>query len=374
MSIKVGVIGCGFIAMFKHFPALAEVEDLEIVAFCDIIPEKASMMAGKYGTVLAKVTADYRELLDNPEIDVVHICTPNNTHCEITCAALEKGKHVMCEKPMAVTSEEAEKMAETARRVGKKLTIGYQNRFREDTQFMKRMVEAGDLGEIYFSKALACRRRGVPTWGVFTDKQKQGGGPLIDLATHALDITLWMMDDYEPELVMGQTFNKIGRKGSPANIGGSWDAETFEVEDSAFGMIRMKNGHTINIESSWVLNTLIANEASVILCGTEGGADMFPADGPAVRESDAQATDKLHIRYNGESHGKLFSKNYSLGGVFIGNEKKEVMPGGLKECHSWYNAIRSDKEVVVKPEQAVVVTRILEAVYQSAARGKAVNL
>ena len=126
-----------------------------------------SNAAEKFGAPGAKVYDDYRKLLADPSIDVVHICTPNDTHAEISIAALEAGKHVMCEKPMAKTAADARRMVEVAKRTGKKLTIGYNNRFRADSQHLKRVIEDGDLGEIYFAKAHAVRRRGVPTWGVF---------------------------------------------------------------------------------------------------------------------------------------------------------------------------------------------------------------
>ncbi|KAA2301378.1 Gfo/Idh/MocA family oxidoreductase, partial [Clostridioides difficile] len=141
----------------------------------------------KYGTTEAEVYTDYQELLKDESLDIVHVLTPNISHAEISIAALEAGKHVMCEKPMAKTSAEAQLMLEAAERTGKKLTIGYNNRFREDSQYLKKVCEAGDLGHIYFAKAHAIRRRAVPTWGVFLDEEKQGGGPLIDIGTHALD-------------------------------------------------------------------------------------------------------------------------------------------------------------------------------------------
>lgn len=241
-KLRFGIIGCGGIANVKHLPALSSFPDeVELVYFCDLIPERARKAAKEYGTADAKVCTDYHELLSDDSIDVVHVLTPNVAHCQITCDALEAGKHVLCEKPMAITYEEGKKMLDTAKRTGKKLTIGYQNRFRKDTQQLKAMVDAGELGEIYFAKAHGVRRRGVPTWGVFPDKSKQGGGPLIDIGTHPLDMTLWLMNNYRPVSVLGQTFQKL--KDYPeGNKFGPWDPKTFETEDSAFGLIRMENG------------------------------------------------------------------------------------------------------------------------------------
>ena len=168
--IRVGIIGCGGIANGKHMPALKKVKNCEMVAFCDIVVEKAEKAAREYGTPDAKVYADYKKLLEDKTIDVVHVCTPNRSHSFITVDALDAGKHVMCEKPMAINSVEAKKMLDAAKRNGKLLSIGYQSRFRADSMYMKSEAEAGTFGEIYYAKATALRRRMVPTWGVFLNE------------------------------------------------------------------------------------------------------------------------------------------------------------------------------------------------------------
>ena len=273
-KLRVGIIGCGGIANGKHMPALAKLDTVEMVAFCDTREERAVKAAKDYGTADAKTYTDYRELLADETIDVVHVCTPNSSHAEISIAALEAGKHVMCEKPMAKTAAEARRMVEAAERTGKKLTIGYQNRQRADSQYLYNACRRGDLGDIYMAKARAIRRRAVPTWGVFLDKEKQGGGPLIDIGTHALDLTLWMMNNYRPKYAVGTVYHKLGQRENSANAWGPWDPKKFQVEDSAFGFIVMEDGATIYLESSWALNSLEVGEGRTILCGTEGGADM----------------------------------------------------------------------------------------------------
>jgi len=371
--IKVGIIGCGFIANRKHLPMLMLHEDVEVVAFCDLIKERAEASAKQFGKEDAKVYTNYQDVVGRKDIDVIHVCTPNSSHAEITIAALQSGKHAMCEKPMAKTAAEAKAMLDAAKASGKKLTIGYQNRFRTDSQFIKKLCSAGELGDIYLGKGFATRRRGVPIWGVFMDKEKQGGGPLIDLGTHALDLTLWMMDNYEPVSALGSTFNKIAKIGSPANGMGPWDPDKYEVEDSAFGMVKFKNGATVILEASWAINMIVANEAMTMLCGTKAGVDMFPAGGPIVRTADFQSAGDLSVRVNGENNGKLFIQNYSMGAEFIGSGgKKEDFAGGALEMSTWLDAIRHDTDVVVKPEQAYTVTRILEAIYQSSANGELV--
>ena len=175
-KLQVGIIGCGGIANQKHLPALKNQADkADMVAFCDILIDRAEKAAAEYGVEGAKVYEDYHELLADPEIDVVHVLTPNVAHCPITCDAFAAGKHVMCEKPMAHNTESAQKMMDAWKKSGKKFTIGYQNRFRVDTQTLHKACEAGEFGDIYFAKAHAIRRRAVPTWGVFPDKSKQGG-------------------------------------------------------------------------------------------------------------------------------------------------------------------------------------------------------
>ncbi|MBS5481350.1 MAG: Gfo/Idh/MocA family oxidoreductase [Clostridiales bacterium] len=356
-KLKIGIIGCGGISNGKHMPALSRLSDkVEMVAFCDIIVERAQEAAKKYGTSDAKVYEDYHQLLEDKSIDVVHVLTPNRSHCEITVAALEAGKHVMCEKPMAKTAADARKMLEAAKRSGKKLTIGYQNRCRPDSLLLKKAVDRGDLGEIYFAKAHAIRRRAVPTWGVFLNEYEQGGGPLIDIGTHALDLTLWMMNNYKPKAVLGQTFKKLGKQTETGNAWGDWDPEKFTVEDSAFGFITMQDGATIILESSWALNTLDVHEAQTTLCGTKAGADMV--DG---------------LRFNIIDFNKQTIKKPSLesGGVafYSGAASDDCSD---VEAAQWIDSIINDTTPLVLPEQALVVTEILEAIYTSAKTGEAV--
>ena len=366
-KLQVGVIGCGGIANQKHFPALtSQADKCEIVAFCDILIERAEEAAKKYGIDGAKVYKDYNDLLSDPEIDVVHVCTPNVSHCPITVAAFGAGKHVLCEKPMAATTEDAKKMMDAWKKSGKKFTIGYQNRFRPDAQMLKRTCEEGKLGEVYFAKAHAVRRRAVPTWGVFPDKSKQGGGPLIDIGTHALDITLWCMDNYKPVSVMGSVFEKLGHlpEAVEGNMFGPWDPETYEVEDSAFGFIKMENGATIFLESSWALNVKDSREAATTLCGTKAGAAMV----------GGMSSEGYDLVINETTGGVLTEEHISQKGevaFFAGADDRNE---AAKECRQWMEAILNDTEPLVKPEQAFVVTQILDAIYKSAAEGKEIKL
>ncbi|MEF2243509.1 MULTISPECIES: Gfo/Idh/MocA family protein [unclassified Paenibacillus] len=354
---RVAIIGCGGIANGKHMPSLSKLSNVQMVAFCDIVEERAEAAAAKYGAEGASVYTDYKEVLKDSSIDIVHVCTPNDSHADISIAALEAGKHVMSEKPMAKTAEDAKRMMETAKRTGKKLTVGYNNRYRPDSLHLKEICNSGELGEIYFAKAHAIRRRAVPTWGVFLDEEKQGGGPLIDIGTHALDLTLWMMDNYKPKVVLGKAHHKLSQRENAANAWGPWDPSKFTVEDSAFAMIQMENGATIMLESSWALNSLEVDEAKCSLSGTEGGADM-----------------RGGLRINGEEHSRLYTKEIDLkaGGVafYAGASESDADI----EMRLWIKAIDEDSEPIVTPEQAYVVSQILEAIYESSKTGKAIYL
>ncbi len=353
--INVAIIGCGGVANSKHMPSLKRVADCRMVAFCDIIPERAQRAAADYGCEGAKVYTDYKELLKDESIDVVHICTPNRSHSFITVDSLEAGKDVMCEKPMAINSGEAKKMLDAAKRTGRLLSIGYQCRFREDSTYLKGEADRGAFGEIYFAKATALRRRAVPTWGVFLNEYEQGGGPLIDIGTHSLDLTLWVMNNYKPKYCVGSTYHKLSaEKDNQGNYCGNWDPEKFKVEDSAFGFIVMENGATVILESAWALNILDVREAVTTICGTKAGADMN--DG---------------LRINGVNNNVPYTLKPDFvaqrGAEFAVNSKQGA---SYREACLWIEAVRNRTEPITTPEQAYCVTRILEGIYESAKTGK----
>ncbi|NRT78790.1 Gfo/Idh/MocA family protein [Clostridium beijerinckii] len=355
-KLKVAIIGCGGIANGKHLPAIKKNQNIEIEAFCDLIEEKAIEAKAKYGKEESRIYTDYKLLLaKEKDIKAVYVLTPNKSHSYISIESMKADKHVMCEKPMAKTYAEAKAMLEVAQETGKILTIGYQNRYRADSKYLKAACENGDLGEIYYAKGHAIRRRAVPTWGVFLNEDEQGGGPLIDIGTHALDLTLWMMDNYEPECVLGSVYHKLGDQTCTGNAWGDWDKEKFTVEDSAFGFIKMKNGATINLESSWALNSLDVDEAKTSLCGTKAGADM-----------------KDGLRINSVKYNKQCIEKPALDATGVAFYDGEEDNAPNIEQSTFYNAIINGDELVVRPEQALIVTQILEAIYESAKTGKAV--
>jgi len=352
-TLKIGIIGCGGIANGKHMPALKKLDTVKMVAFCDLVEDKANQAALIYGTPDAKVYTDYKELLKDESIDVVHVLTPNRSHSFISIDALEAGKHVMCEKPMAKTYAEAKAMYEASERTGKKLTIGYQSRWRGDSLYLKEMIENDDLGEIYYARAIALRRRAVPTWGVFLNEYEQGGGPLIDIGTHALDLTLWLMNNYKPKMVVGTTYRKIAHQKRAANAWGDWDPNEFTTEDSAFGFVVMENGATVALESAWAINISDPREAICTLCGDKAGADMY--DGLTIN----------NVKYGRQN---IETPDFKAGGVaFYDGDSSKIED---VEAYAWIDAILNDKPVPTKPEQAMVVTQILEGIYESAKTGE----
>ncbi len=352
-EIRVGIIGCGGIANKKHMPALKKVDGVRLVAFCDIKRERAEAALDKFGDAGAVAYTDYKELLRDESIEVVHVCTPNRSHSTITVDALEAGKHVMCEKPMAINSAEAKKMLEARDRTGKLLSIGYQNRFRDDSLYMKAEADAGTFGEIYYAKATALRRRAVPTWGVFLDEHEQGGGPLIDIGTHALDLTLWVMNNYKPRYCVGTAYHKLNRDTDQGNKWGPWDTEKFSVEDSAFGFIVMENGATITLESSWALNMLDAREGITTVCGTKAGGDMLNG----VRINGVRCGRQYELRPD------LKSGLPNLDGIRADENTAE------REERLWINSVVNGTAPVTSADEAYVVTRILEGIYESSRTG-----
>ena len=355
-TVKVGIIGCGGIGQNKHMPSLSKIENVQIVAFCDLIEERAQMCKEKFGTPDAFVCTDYKELLAIEDIEVVHVLTPNREHAQITVDALYAGKHVMCEKPMAKTAEGARQMVAAAKATGKKLAIGYQHRMKAEARYAKEYIESGAVGEIYYANCLATRRRGTPNWGVFLDAEAQGGGPIIDIATHSLDLTLYLMNNYEPEMVVGKTHKALEHP-EAGNIWGDNGVSTTPLEEAACAFIRMKNGATIMLETSWALNTdEPIQEGSCVLCGSKAGISL--------------KNNELRINKVELGRQVVTKVDCSAGGVAF-YDGARVSPADA-EARAWIDAIVNDTEQIVKPEQACVVSEILEAIFVSSETGKPV--
>lgn len=353
-KMRIGIIGCGGIANAKHMPAISKLQDVEMTAFCDIIKERAEKAAKEYGSPDAKVYTDYRELLKDETIDNVRVLTPNRLHAQISIDALKSGKHVLCEKPMAMNYSEALEMLDAQKESGKLLTIGYQHKFDPDVIYAKKEAEKNTLGDMYFAKANIIRRRGVPTWGVFTQMKEQGGGALIDIGTHALDIVLYVLNNFKPKMAVGSTYDKLKAQKESANPFGSWDTENYDVEESAFGYVIMENGATIILEATWALNTTDTAGIRYMICGTEAGVDNYNGK----------------FKINGVNNNTLYvhEPDFATGGVSF-YEGQTTSPS-VMEQRVFIDAILGKGELVTKPEDAAVVTRILEGIYTSAKTGE----
>lgn len=343
-TINVGIIGTGGIAVNRHMPALSALPDTRILAVCDVNQRSVDAAAQQFS--VDHVYDDYRKMLELPDLHAVHICTPNYLHVQPAVDAFDAGMHVMVEKPIARNATEGALIVEAAKRTGKKLMIAQCMRFTAETQFLKRCIDAGDLGEIYFSRVWALRRRGVPSWGVFTDKEKQGGGPLIDIGVHMLDMALYLMGHPKPIAASGIAYTKIGNTPNHAGRWGMWDHKNYTVEDFAAGFVRLDNGASIVIESSFAAN-IAEDRMNVSLLGTKGGAETNP------------------IKLLGEDKGAVL----------------DITPSFLPtvnmyeaEIRGFYDSIINDTEPPVTGEQALNVMKILDALYRSGEEGREIAI
>lgn len=343
-TFNVGIIGTGGIANAAHLPALLKQPDVKVIAVCDINEQAMKSTAEKIGTPAQ--FADYNKLLEMPEIDAVHICTPNDTHMDPTVQALNAGKHVICEKPIGRNPAEAQKMVDACRKTGKKLMIAQCWRWNQDIACLKRFIDGGELGDIYMARIWALRRRGIPGWGVFINKEKQGGGPLIDIGVHILDATMYLMGHPKPIAASGQTYQNIGKEPGHVGLLGQWDYKNYTVEDYAAGFIRFENGASMVIESSFAAN-IENDEFKTTLMGTKGGGCSSP------------------LKIFGEQHGALTD---------LTPVKLPVVNTYEAEVRAFYDAIRDDTEVPVTGEQAMNTIKILDAIYRSSDSGKEVSI
>lgn len=270
-KLKVGVIGSGFAGQ-AHMDGYSKAEDADLIAVCDVGEERAKEAAEKYG--IPNVFTDYEEMLKLDGLEAISVCLPNFLHMPATVAGLEAGKHVLCEKPLAANAEQAAKMVAAAEKSGKTLAMSLNFRYQGTALTAKKLIEAGELGEIYYAKTGMLRNNAIPK-GWFHVKERSGGGPLLDLAAHVLDVTWWLMGRPEPVSASGTTFAKLGIAGKGL---GSWGVGygdgPVDIEDLAVGLIKFKDGQSIFVEVSWALNSPPVQYCN--LFGTEGGMSVFP--------------------------------------------------------------------------------------------------
>ena len=271
--IKVAVIGCGTIANSAHIPSYMNCPDAEIKYFCDIIPERATAAVEKYGCGTAVV--DYHDILNDPEITAVSVCTPNKVHSTISIDFLKAGKHVLCEKPAAINLEEALKMQKAQHETGLTLNIGVVNRFNAPVNLIKQYIEEGKLGEVYHVYASFRTHRSIPgLGGDFTTKAVAGGGVLIDWGVHFIDIVMYCTGDPTPISVTGDTFSRLGKVIPEYTYEKMWAGPPkldgiFDVEESCTGIIRT-TGPTITLQGAWAQN-INKREMFIDFMGDKGG-------------------------------------------------------------------------------------------------------
>lgn len=342
-KFRVAFIGCGGIAQ-THANALKTFPDVEIVAGVDIDESKLDNWKEKHGQ--QPVFTDWKKMLKEIKPDGVSVCTPNGVHAQPTIDALNAGAHVIVEKPMAMNPAQCEKMIAAANKNKKKLTIGFQYRYHPNTQFLKRAVDDGQFGDIMFVRCHALRRRGIPNWGVFGQKHLQGGGPMIDIGVHCIEMAHYVMGSPKPVAATGNTWTFHGNK--PSDVVSqwpNWDHKTYTVEDMAIGHIRFDNGAILHIEASFVAH-IPQDMWGFQILGTKGGGTWDP---PMVSRDTA---------------GTMV--NCTPG--FLPNSQDWTVLFKTK-LRNWIDAATKGAPQGAPAEHGLMVQKMLDGVYRSADSG-----
>ncbi|MBP1948432.1 Gfo/Idh/MocA family protein [Virgibacillus litoralis] len=349
--LKVGVIGVGSISEF-HIKPYLESEEADLVALCDTNQNRLNEKGELYG--VTKLYSDYQQLLQNDEIDAVSICTWNNTHAKIAVAALEAGKHVLVEKPLSMTTEEALAIEAAAKKSGKVLQVGFVRRHGDNAKLLKTFIDNDELGEIYYAKASCLRRLGNPG-GWFSDISKSGGGPLIDLGVHMIDICWYMMGKPRPVSVSGNTYSKLGNRSHIENLSfyqaADYDPTLNDVEDLTNALIRFENGASLLVDVSFTLQAK-KDEVNVKLYGDKGGAEIEP-----------------ELSLVTEKHNTILNVTPQLDTL-----KFDVHKAFVNEINHFVTCCKDGKETIAPVADGVQVMKMLNAVYESAENCKEVYL
>ena len=336
-KLKAAIIGGGHIADSNHIPALKQAADqVEIVAVCGRDSAKARALADKHG--IPNSFSYTSEMYRQCEPDVVIICTPNHLHYPQTIEALEHNSHVFCEKPPALTGADARHMADLAAQKGLVLAYNFQLRQTSEWALLMRSRTEGLLGDIYHIKAHFLRRRGIPGWGHFTNKAIQGGGALMDLGVHVLDLALCALDYPTPDQILANTYDFIGKTGGKGLMG-SWNPETFEVEDAAMAYLSFPDKASIMLSASFALNTQADKDRNLDIFGSKGGARLFPFS--------------LHTEIAGELADIQFPHL----------EEVDIQ---LKNTLAFLDACQGKPSNVCTAEQGAILQAIIDRIYQSA--------
>lgn len=347
-TLKVGVIGVGGIVN-THMPGWIESPHTEVVAASDI-SETALATFGKRWEI-GRVTTTPQDLIDDPDIDIIDICTPNNYHAPLAIAAMDAGKHVICEKPLAPTPQDIRDMIAARDRNGKLLMTAQHFRFRGVSKAMKAELATGTLGSIYHARSWMLRRAAAPTRPGFILKEQATGGPCIDIGVHILDLTLWMMGNPKPVAVTGVARAELAHLPGAFSIWGGAIPQEFNVEDFASAFVRFENGATLILEVSWLLHHDTQGEdMQMWLYGTDGGAHW-----PKCEIYTTNYATRQHI-------------NQTL------QLAKDIREPHAQECIEFAEAIIAGAPSPVPAEQSLQVMTILDGVYRSQVSGGEIRL
>lgn len=348
-TLKVGVVGVGGIAR-THMPGWKKSEHAEVVAGSDVSEELLKNWGAEND--VTKLTTRFEDLLEDKDIDIIDVCTPSAYHAPLSIAALNAGKHVICEKPLAPTPQEVRDMIAARDASGKLLMTAQHFRFHESSQAYKREIEDGQLGEIYHARSWWLRRTSFPTRSSFWLKKHSGGGPCIDIGVHVLDLTLWLMGNPKPVTVTGIARSDMSNKpGLFSSWGGGPVPDEHDVEDFAAGFVRFDNGATLVVETSWVLHHEAEEDGFRFwLYGTDGGIE-HPGN---------------HMYKSNYNTKQLYNIELKL---MQDHEKPHAL-----ECMTFAKAIVEGAPSPVLPEQSLQVMQILDGIYRSSAAGKEIRL
>jgi predicted dehydrogenase len=342
-KLRMGFIGAGGIAQ-AQMKIVKAYPDVDLISACDI--NEAGLAKVKAELGFATVYTDWKEMLRKETLDAVSVCTPNGGHCEHTIAALKAGADVLVEKPMAMNAREGEAMLAASKKAGRKLVIGFQWRFDPKAQFIHRMGADGRFGKILFARCKAMRRRGIPNWGVFGRKELQGGGPLIDIGVHIMEVTHYVMGSPRPVAASGNIFRYLGDKpGDVACSWPNWDHKTYTVEDLAVGQIRFENGAVMQVEASFAAHCKDAWGFTIM--GEKGGADLDPL--------------AIHCDENGYMVDKV--------PAFIPTDDCFA-----RKLRNFVDTALYNKPTEAPGEAGLMVQKMLDGIYESAEKGKEVTI
>jgi predicted dehydrogenase len=346
-KVKVAVIGCGTIANSAHLPSYSRNPKAELAYVCDIIPERAEAAKAAYGA--GKAVLDYKEILADPTVEAISLCVPNFLHDKIAIDCLNAGKNVLCEKPAAVSYERACAMKEAADRNGKILNIGVVNRFKQSVNKVKKLIDDGDLGQLYHVYCSFRSHRSIPgLGGPFTRLDCAGGGVLIDWGVHFLDLIFYCIGDVKPVSASGEAYSKLGQDMENYTYTSMWAGPPdfngkYEVEDFVTGFIRT-SGASITLNGAWAQN--IGEDAMFIeFLGDKGG---------------------IKLQYGGN-----FVYYTAKDGSLL-ETKYDFNPGDMfyDELDAFLDSASSNTKIRSNIDNVLITTNVMEALYQSAAQKK----